>query len=246
MPAEPGDAELARTLVAADDSGSLSTMSVEQAGFPFGSVASYAADGAGRPLLWLSDLAEHSRNLAADPRASLLVVEAGSGDPLALGRVTLLGEATVLAGTERAAALGDYRAAHPGSYTEDFHGFRMYRLDVVAVRYVGGFARMSWVEADDYAVAEADPVYPQAAGVIEHMNDDHADALVAYARVLGGHPDTVSARMTGVDRYGFGVLARGPDGTRADVRIGFDQAVTTPDEVRAAMIELLRRARAER
>lgn len=231
--------------MAADSAGSLSTLSVEQAGFPFGSVASYATDDAGRPLLWLSDLAEHSRNLAADPRASLLVVEAGSGDPLALGRVTLLGETVVLAGTERAAALGDYQAAHPGSYTEDFHGFRMYRLEITTVRYVGGFARMSWVEATDYAAAAADPMQPHAAGVIEHMNDDHADALVAYARAFGGQSDTVSARMTGVDRYGFWVLARGPDGARTDVRIGFDQAVTTPDEVRAAMIELLRRARAE-
>jgi len=209
-------------------------------------VASYAADGAGRPLLWLSDLAEHSRNLAVDPRASLLVVEAGSGDPLALGRVTLLGAAIVLAGTERAAVLSDYRAAHPGSYTEDFHDFRMYRLEITAVRYVGGFARMSWVEAADYATAAVDPIHAQAAHVIDHMNDDHADALVAYARVFGGQPDTVSARMTGVDRYGFGVLARGPDGARTDFRIGFDQPVATPDEVRAAMIELLRRARAER
>jgi heme iron utilization protein len=225
--------------VAAGRTGSLSTTSVEPAGYPFGSVVSYAPDGAGRPVLWLSDLAEHSRNLAADPRASLLAVESGGTDPLALGRVTLLGRVAVLEGTERDAALEVYRGAHPGSYTQDFHGFRMYRLDVAAVRYVGGFARMSWVDAADYAAAEPDPLRPHARRVVEHMNDDHADALVAYCRVFGGRPGTVAARMTGVDRYGFGVLADGRD----EVRIAFAHPVATPDEVRAAMIDLLHDAR---
>jgi len=242
--AQPSDAEWSRTLAAATTTAMLATQSVEQPGFPFGSIVTYALDGTGRPLLWLSDLAEHSRNLAADPRASLLITEDGTGDPLSRGRVTLLGTAAVLDVSARESAVATYRAAHPGSYVQDFHDFRMYRLDVVAVRFVGGFARMSWVGAAEYTAAEPDPLAPQVEGIVTHMNDDHADALVTLCRVFGAEPATTSARMTGVDRYGFGVVARDADGGRADVRIAFDEPVTAVDDVRRAMIALLRRARA--
>ena len=240
----PSDAELARTLVAATTTAMLATHSVERPGFPFGSVVTYAADPGGHPVMWLSDLAEHSRNLAADPRASLLVADERPGDPLAHARATLVGEVRVLHGADRDTAAEVYRAAHPGSYVQDFHDFRMYRLDVDAVRFVGGFARMSWVDAPGYAAAEPDPLRPFAEGVVAHMNDDHADALVTVCRVFGEHPGTESARMTGVDRYGFDIAARDAEGARVGVRIGFDEPVATPDEVRRAMIALLRRARA--
>ncbi|MGQ0574386.1 MAG: HugZ family pyridoxamine 5'-phosphate oxidase [Pseudonocardia sp.] len=239
---EPDDAELARTLAAARTTAMLATQSVQRPGFPFGSVVTYAADPAGRPLMWLSDLAEHSRNLAADPRASLLVVDERPGDPLAHARATLVGEVTVLHGAGRAAAVETYRAVH--SAVQDFHDFRMYRLDVAAVRFVGGFARMSWVDGDGYVAAEPDPLHPYRDGIVEHMNDDHADALVTFCRAFGGQPATASARMTGVDRYGFGIDARTGDGARVDVRIAFDEPVATSDEVRRAMIALLGRARA--
>lgn len=240
---EPSDAELARTLVAATTTAMLASQSVERPGFPFGSVVTYAADPAGRPVMWLSDLAEHSRNLAADPRASLLVVDDRPGDPLAHARATLLGEVRVLDQAERDVAAEVYRAAHPGSYVQDFHDFRLYRLDVDAVRFVAGFARMSWVDGPGYTAAEPDPLHPFAEGVVTHMNDDHADALVTFCRVYGGRPGTGSARMTGVDRYGFRIAARDAEGARSDVRIAFDTPVATPDEVRRAMIALLRRAR---
>jgi len=155
----PSDAERSRTLVAAGTCGMLATLSVEQPGFPFGSVVTYVLDDSGRPLMWLSDLAEHSRNLAADPRASLLVTEQAGSDPLAYGRVTLLGPIATLDGADRDAAVEVYRSAHPGSFGQDFHDFRMYRLDVTAVRFVGGFARMSWVAAGNYTAAEPDPLH---------------------------------------------------------------------------------------
>ncbi|MGD9530744.1 HugZ family protein [Pseudonocardia sp.] len=243
-PVEPSDAELARTLVATTTTGMLATHSAVHPGFPFGSVVTYAADADGRPVLWLSDLAEHSRNLAADARASLLVADDRPGDPLAHARATLLGAVTALDGAERDAAAAVYRAAHPGSYVQDFHDFRLYRLAVDAVRFVGGFARMSWVDAQEYGDAQPDPVAPFAAGVIEHMNDDHADALVTYCRFYAGLA-VESARMTSVDRYGFRVAATDAADARQDVRISFDGPVATPDEVRKAMITLLRRARGE-
>ena len=96
---EPSDAERARTLIAAVRTGALAT--IGEGGFPFGSLVSHAVDGKGQPLLLLSDLAEHSRNLAADPRASLMATQAGAGVPLALARVTVIGRVGELQGDER-------------------------------------------------------------------------------------------------------------------------------------------------
>jgi putative heme iron utilization protein len=240
---EPSDAERGRTLLAASRTGALATVGVE-GGFPFGSLVAYAVDDVGRPLLCLSDLAEHSRNLAADPRASLMASATGEGDPLALARVTVLGTVTELAGQERADALTTYRERHPDAFYATFDDFRWYRLEVSSVRYVGGFGRMSWVSADDHAAAEPDPLRPHVVGIVEHMNDDHADALVAYCRVFGGRPATERAEMVGVDRYGFTMLATDECGTDEAVRIAFGRRVDTTGAVRAAMIDLLREARA--
>ena len=242
---EPSDAERGRTLLAASRTGALATVALD-GGFPFGSLVAYAVEGAGRPLLCLSDLAEHSRNLAADPRASLMVAANGDGDPLALARVTVLGSVVELRDDERTAALDAYRRLHPDAFYATFDDFRLYRLDVASVRYVGGFGRMSWVSADDHAAAEPDPLRRHAASVVEHMNDDHPDALVAYCRVFGGRPATGHAEMVGVDRYGFTMLAVDEGTTdRTAVRIPFGRQVDTVGAVRAAMIELLHEARAQ-
>lgn len=243
---EPTHAERARTLVAGVNRGILSTVAVEPAGYPFGSVATYAIDDAGRPIVFVSTMAEHTRNAAADPRASLIVTEAfpEGSDPLAAGRVTLIGDLLEVAGDERPAVRDRYLAANPASaYYIDFGDFSFWRLEVVSVRYVGGYGRMSWVEASDYAGATADPLAGEAAvGIIEHMNADHADSLVLFARVFGRRPDTTEATMTAVDRYGFDVVASGPGG-RAALRFGFDAPVTTSAAVRPAMIRLVDRAR---
>lgn len=244
---EPTDAERGRTLLGTARTGALSTVTTDPAGFPFGSLVAYAVDDVGRPLLCLSDLAEHSRNLAADPRASLMVSASGAGDPLALARVTVLGTVTELHGDEREATLRTYRATHPDAFYAVFGDFRTYRLEVASVRYVGGFGRMSWVSAADHAAAEPDPLRRHVTGIVTHMNDDHADALVAYCRVFGQRPATTAAEMVGVDRYGFTMLATDEGGTdRTAVRIPFGRRVDTPNAVRAAMIELLHEARAAR
>jgi heme iron utilization protein len=241
---EPSDAERGRTLLATSRTGALATVTVD-GGFPFGSLVAYAVDDGGRPLLCLSDLAEHSRNLAADPRASLMATESGTGDPLALARVTVLGAVVELHAAERDEALRTYQDRHPDAFYAAFHDFRLYRLDVASVRYVGGFGRMSWVSADDHATAEPDPLRPHVAGIVQHMNDDHADALVAYCRVFGGRPATERAEMVGVDRYGFTMLASDGDADeRTAVRIPWGRQVDTVGDVRAATIALLREARA--
>ncbi len=241
---EPTHAERARTLMSSTTSGSLATMAADEAGYPFGSVVTYALDAIGRPLLCLSDIAEHTRNLKADAKASLLVIEQAERDTdqLALGRVTLMGEVAEVAAADVDDVAATYRDAHPHAYYSDFDDFAFYRMTVRTIRYVGGFGHMSWVTADAYTAAAADPLRPHAADILKHMNEDHEAALVAYCQAFGGEPATANAKMLTVDRYGFDVLAISEAGRRA-VRIPFGAVCDTPLDVRSATVRLVAEAR---
>lgn len=246
-PPEPTHAERCRTLVASQARGTLSTIAVEPAGYPYGSVASYALDTAGNPLLFVSQMAEHTQNALRDPRASLLAAEpvADGADPLASGRATLLGDLEEVGEEDRADVRDRYLAANPtAAYYIDFGDFTFFRLSVRDIRYVGGYGRMSWVTAADYAAAEPDPLVDAAAGIIGHMNADHAEAQVLFCRHLADRPDTTEASMSAVDRYGFELVAVSPAG-RAAVRIGFPEPCTSADEVRRALVAMVAEARAK-
>jgi len=152
---EPSYAERARTLVHLARSGMLSTLSRRHQGHPFGSVMPYAPDPRGAPLLLISSMAMHTQNLEADPRASLLVTESGGKeDPLAAGRVTVMGHAARVPDGERPAARALYLERHPGAGEwVDFSDFAFWRLEVRDVYFVGGFGAMGWVTAADYVAA---------------------------------------------------------------------------------------------
>ena len=240
---EPTFAERARTLVHQGRTGTLATLSRKHPGHPFASIMPYALDAAGRPLFLISTMAMHTQNLQADSRASLLVTQAGApGDPLAAGRVTLMGEAKPLVGDESAAARAAYLERHAtAAYWADFGDFAFWRLEVADVYFVGGFAAMGWVEAAEYRAAAADPLADVAADIIEHMNRDHADALVTYARVYAG-AEADEATMAAVDRLGFKLrLVQGD--RRWSVRVAFPREVTSAAESRDVLIEMLKRAR---
>lgn len=242
----PSHAERCRTLVVRARHGTLCTLAREPQGFPFGSLVALACDAAGRPLLLLSALAEHTRNLHASPEASILVtaVTGGTADPLAHPRATLIGTCTKIGDEADARAASDtFLAAHPSAATyASFKDFAMYRLEPAGVRYVGGFGRMSWVGPEQYAAAEPDPLAPHETAILQHMNDDHHDAVLAYARALAGIPDATRALMTAIDRYGFDVLAVTSDGERR-ARVAFADDVTSPDGARRALVALVQRAR---
>ena len=242
---EPTFAERARTLLHLARAGTLATLSRRHPGHPFASIMPYAEDDAGRPLLLISTMAMHTQNLQADPRASLLVAQPDwAGDPLAAGRVTLMGEARPVPASERAAARAAYLARHDNArYWVDFDDFGFWRLDVVDVYVVGGFAAMDWVDAPAYAAARPDPLADVAGAIVGHMNQDHADALVTYARVYAG-VEADEAAMVGVDRLGFKLRVTQGD-RRHSVRIAFPREVTTAADSRTVLIEMLRRARGE-
>lgn len=239
---EPTYAERARTLAHRGRSGVLSTVSRRVAGHPFGSLMPYALDDAGRPLLLVSALAMHTQNLAADPRASLFVAEAGAEDPLALGRVTLVGRGVRVPEPDLGATRVAYLARHPNAaHWVDFGDFAFWRLELLDVYWVGGFGAMDWLAAAEYAAARPDPLADAAADIMAHMNRDHPDALVAYARVLA-RAEAEEAAMVGVDRLGFSLRLGTKSGPSA-CRIPFPREVTTAERCREVLIEMLRECR---
>ena len=224
----------ARRFTRGQHSGVLSTISKRIEGFPFGSVAPFILDHAGRPVILISTLAEHTKNIDADPRVSL-IVQPYSPDMQVTGRVTLLGRAERLADKSE---LGPrYLRFHPQA--ADYfamHDFSFYRIEPVRLRWIGGFGRIHWVEPADYLAAPG-TLAEQEAGILEHMNADHAENLRAYCRHVHGLEPT-GADMIGIDPDGFDVRA---DGQR--LRFDFDAPVSDAQGARAALVDLARAAR---
>lgn len=240
-PTRPSAAEEARTVAASTNTATLASLTAT--GDPWASYVAYGLLG-GAPVLCVSQLAEHGRNLAADPRASLSIVAPSTEtDPLASGRISLAGVVERPEGSELAAARDAHVSAIPAAkYYVDYSDFTLWVLRVARVRWVGGYGRMDSASAADYAAAEPDPIAPAAAGAIEHLNADHADALIEMARALGGYPDADAAVCTGVDRYGLDLKVDTPRGM-AYTRVGFGGRLNSVDELRSATVELVRRAR---
>lgn len=228
----------ARALLLDAYQGILSTNSREMPGYPFGSVAPFCLDGQGRPLLLISELAQHTKNLRADPRCSLIVVAHGE-DIQANARLTLVGDCQPLAdAAEIAAAAARYYRFFPDS--TDFHlihDFRFFRLQPVRCRYIGGFGRIRW--AEPAAVLLANPFAGEReADIVAHMNADHADALAHYCRQAGLDPAARPPAMAGIDAEGLHLRL----GARI-VRIPFPDPVATPGAAREALVALARRNR---
>ena len=235
-------AEEARTLVCAVTVAYLAT--VGENGDPWCSLVVYGPTAAGDPVLLVSSMAEHGRNLLHDPRASLAVNDPSApGDPLDRPRITLAGRAVRPEGERAQEALDAHVAAIPGAMLyAGWEDFTLWVLEVQRVRWVGGFAVMDTISAEEYRAAEPDPTAPVAAKSVAHLNKDHADALLAIARELGGARGAVSAVCTGIDRYGIDLSCTGA-GQSAAVRVLFDEPLAKAADVRPATVELAKRAR---
>ncbi|GGC55208.1 DUF2470 domain-containing protein [Hoyosella rhizosphaerae] len=238
---QPSAAEEARTIVASTNFGTLATLT--SGGDPWASFVTYGTLH-GDPVLCVSTLAEHGRNLADDPRASIAVVSPEmADDPLATSRVTLAGVAERPTADQLSAA----RDAHVGAvaaakYYVDYSDFQLWVLRVQRVRWVGGYGRMASASGVDYSAAQPDPVMGASGHAVAHLNADHADALLEMARNLGGYPDATQARCVRADRYGLSLTVTTPRGW-APTRVGFPNPIASADELRSATIELVRLAR---
>ena len=239
---EPTFAERVRTLLETERVGTLATHSALHPGFPFASVMPYALTPDGSPLFLISGMALHTQNVIADARASLLVMQSGSGaDPLGAPRATLLGTARRIAEPDESVR-ELYLQRHPSAgYWIGFSDFSFFRLDVAHIYFVGGFGVMGWVEHNDYATAAADPLADAAAGIMEHMNRDHADALRDITRRFGGL-DALDATIVSCDRLGFVVRVRTAEGMKG-TRIAFTEPVTSREDAHKMFVAMTKQSR---
>ncbi len=223
-------AAAARQVLAGSFNGVLSTHSLELAGYPFGSVVPYVLDQEGLPLLLLSPLSQHTKNLEADIRCGLTVVAEGEGDIQQRGRLSAVGNITpsgVDADVERY-----FRALpHTQPYLEQL-GFRFYRFTPLRFYWNGGFATARWFGTD--RILRANPLSPEAQRrIIAHMNQDHTDALRTYLRVIDGTEDEHDVVMIGIDAEGIDV--RVADRLR---RIPLLRPIASPAEAREVLVEM--------
>lgn len=235
------DPAVARRLLRVCRHGALSTL-MPQDGAPYGSLVAVASDFDGAPLLLISRLAVHTRNLLADPRVSLLLGTAGAADPLQEARIMLAAAAEPLTGDGAAAARRRYLAAHPSAELfVDFTDFLFVRLSLQNIHLVAGFGRISDLARAEILtdVSDAQALMEAEEGAIVHMNEDHADTLKLYAAAFCGAP-AAEWRCTGIDPDGLDLAADG-----AALRVDFPARVTTPGALRATLARMASQARGE-
>jgi putative heme iron utilization protein len=243
-------AEEIRAMLASERTGVLSTLSVKEPGWPFGSITPYARLESGEPVILISEIAEHTRNIHHDSRVSLLIQDSGAlAKPQAGARVTLLGYAMPVPPPYLDRARHLYSGKFPDS--ADYfsaHDFSLYAVLTTQVRYIGGFGDIHWMTGEaliNYAAeSEIDPLAPHISGICNHMNEDHADSLVLMVERLAGI-SAQSARMIHVDSQGFDVIAI-QDGVHKYVRLTFEAPVSSSEHTRQAMINLVHQARSAR
>lgn len=208
------------------------------AGHPYASLVLVATEPDGSPILLISKLAQHTRNLEVDGRGSLLFDGTrDAADPLSGARVSVGGR---LSRTGEPGALRRFLSRHPSAQGyAAFPDFATYRMEMETAHYIGGFGRIVDVPGRDLMLdlAGAQALLEAEADIIAHMNADHADANRLYATRLGSEAEG-DWRMTGIDPAGFDLVC----GSRG-VRIAFDQRVTGPQGARQALVALVERAR---
>lgn len=233
--------QTAKSLIRSGKQGALATL-VPGTGDPYCSLVNVATAADGSPVLLISGLALHTKNILADPRVSLMIDERRSGDPLEGTRVMIAGRAEKI--TEEAALEAirrRYMQRHPSA--EAFAGFADFAFFKIAVRdvhLVAGFGRIVTLDGAKVLtdVIGADEVLAGEASAVAHMNEDHTDATALYATKLLGAADG-AWRITGLDPDGAD-LALGD----ATLRLPFPERVTSGLALRKTLVALVGEARA--
>ena len=235
----------ARRFLRSTHSGLLSTFSTRFDGYPYGSVAPFVLDHDGQPLILISSIAEHTKNIIDNCKVSLLVFAGAQGnetpDLLANARLALLGDAEQTDKTDPLLRARYLRYFPKAEQYFEMHDFYFYRIQVAQARYIAGFGKMSWIAGAELRSPRT-PLAAQEAGILEHMNNDHHDSLVSYC----AHTHQVrasSVEMIGIDSDGFDVCAENAAGSQI-LRFDFDAPIRDAQDARAALVALSKACRA--
>ncbi len=234
-----------RDKITAHRSATLSTISQKHDGYPFGSIVPYDVDKEGRPVIYISTLAEHYKNLTVCPKASLTVLDPfGHRSPQAHWRITLLCSFAEVNKKEQVAYRESYLSRFPSakSYGEA-HDFFFFRGEVQGVRWIEGFGSMGWCSAQDYETESLDSLSYHSPGIVAHMNADHSDALEKYVRLYASEcapllSEKSSVVMTGISDSSLHLRIFAPNEER-DLVLPLSQKISTPTEARKVLIEML-------
>jgi hypothetical protein len=233
-------ARLARSLLRRRRQGALATL-MAGSGNPYCSLVNVASHADGSPILLISRLALHTRNILDDPRVSLMLDERAEGDPLEGARIMLSGRAEE-AGADRELLRRRYLNAHPSAQAfVGFGDFSFFRILPNGAHLVAGFGRIVDLSPEQFLtdISDAGALLEAEQGAIEHMNIDHRDAINLYAtRLLGAQP--AEWRSTGCDPDGVDLQA----GAKT-LRLDFPERVTGPGELRRMLVRLADEARAK-
>jgi heme iron utilization protein len=232
-------ARLARSLLRRSRQGALATL-MEGSGNPYCSLVNLAAHPDGSPILLISRLALHTRNILADDRVSLMLDERAEGDPLEGARIMLAGQAKEAAEADIGLLRRRYLGAHPSAEVfVDFKDFSFFLIRPTGAHLVAGFGRIVDLKPEQFLtdLSDAGALLEAEAGAVAHMNDDHRDAMNLYAmRLLGaGSADWI---CTGCDPDGIDLQA-----DRRTLRLDFPERVTNGMELRKMLVRLAGEAR---
>jgi putative heme iron utilization protein len=212
--------------------GVLSTHSIDVEGYPFGSIAPYTLNYESEPIILISDIAQHTRNIRENPKVSLTVFDPAASDPQSGSRLTWIGDAEPVDPSD-SDTRHRYLRYFPSSESYfETHDFSFYSIRLRRARFIGGFGQIFWIESGTMLVPN--PFREAEKSIIEHMNEDHHKALLHYAEVLGAKEvDTIA--MTGIDGEGFDMLV-----DRQKLRMDFDSPIHTVEDARATLVRLAR------
>jgi len=232
---------LAKSLLRRRRQGALATLMASH-GDPYCSLVNVASATDGAPILLISRLAVHTKNILADPRVSLMLDERVAGDPLEGARIMIAGHAEEAVDGERAMLRARYLNAHPSAESfVDFKDFSFFRIQPSGAHLVAGFGRIVDLKPEQFltGTADASDLIEAEQGAIEHMNKDHRETMNLYATKLLG-AESAEWRCTGCDPEGIDMQAGA-----ATLRLDFPARVTTAGELRKMLVKLAEEARAK-
>ncbi len=229
----------ARTLLRSSEKAMLSTHSYSKAGYPFGSVTTYMTDHQGHPIIYISHLAQHTKNIKHDNKISLLVCQEGDDDINAGARLTLLGHAEPVSKSECESIAQKFYLKFPESKKyQDTHDFNFYRLKVEHVRYIGGFGQIYWLDQNQFILPIPNWLKNEQPA-IEHMNEDHKDAMQLMCSYFKNfEADEIS--MTHLYPDGCAIRAN----QKHNYFLAYQELAESPKDIRIRLVEMTNEARA--
>ena len=230
----------ARTLLRNQEKAVLSTHSVSKTGYPFGSVTTYMTDHQGHPIIYISHLAQHTRNIKENPKLSLLISEDNDNDINAGARLTLLGTVELVNNEELEEIADKFYLKFPESRAyQETHDFKFYRVKVEHVRYIGGFGQIHWLDLNDFLLPE--PNWKEnERPAIEHMNEDHEDAMILMCSY---YKNFEAEHIAMTHLYADGCVLKANN--KLNFFLTYSKLIERPNDIRTRLVEMTQLARSQ-